>query len=175
MAAAPGGTFVAVPPHPTPFMPSQHLVTHTRSTTTPPTRPAPEISPDLTRNDKSRMEPSGGPITKDNCGTEYYGTIFAFAESPLQRGLFWAGSDDGFVHVSRDGGESWQNVTPPELPEWALISIIEPSPHDAATAYVAANCYKQDDFQPYLYKTQDYGKTWPKITGGLPNNDLTRV
>jgi photosystem II stability/assembly factor-like uncharacterized protein len=134
-----------------------------------------EISPDLTRNDKSRMEPSGGPITKDNCGTEYYGTIFAFAESPLRRGLFWAGSDDGLVHVSRDGGLSWQNVTPPNLPEWALISIIEPSPHDAATAYVAANCYKQDDFQPYLYKTQDYGETWTKITGGLADNEFTRV
>ncbi len=134
-----------------------------------------EISPDLTRNDKSKMELSGGPVTKDNVGTEYYGTIFAFAESPLQRGLFWVGSDDGLVHVSRDGGESWQNVTPPDLPEWALISIIEPSPHEAATAYVAANRYKLDDFQPYLYKTQDYGQTWSKITGGLAENDFTRV
>ena len=134
-----------------------------------------EISPDLTRNDKSKMELSGGPVTKDNVGTEYYGTIFTFAESPLQRGLFWVGSDDGLVHVSRDGGESWQNVTPPDLPEWALISIIEPSPHEAATAYVAANRYKLDDFQPYLYKTQDYGQTWSKITGGLAENDFTRV
>src|SRR5712691_1089488 len=134
-----------------------------------------EISPDLTRNDKSKMEDSGGPITRDNCGTEYYGTIFAFVESPLERGLFWAGSDDGLVHISRDGGKSWQNVTPQELPEWSLISIIEPSPHDPATAYVAANRYKLDDFQPYLYKTNDYGKTWAKITTGLADNVFTRV
>jgi photosystem II stability/assembly factor-like uncharacterized protein len=134
-----------------------------------------EISPDLTRNDKSRMESSGGPITKDNVGTEYYGTIFAFTESPLERGLFWAGSDDGLVHISRDGGESWQDVTPQELPEWALISIIEPSPHDPATAYLAATRYKLDDFRPYLYKTNDYGKTWTRITTGLADNDFTRV
>src|SRR5712691_11775569 len=134
-----------------------------------------EISPDLTRNDKSKMEDSGGPITRDNCGTEYYGTIFAFVESPLERGLFWAGSDDGLVHISRDGGKSWQNVTPQELPEWSLISIIEPSPHDPATAYVAANRYKLDDFQPYLFKTNDYGETWTKITTGLSANDFTRV
>ena len=134
-----------------------------------------EISPDLTRNDKSRMESSGGPITKDNVGTEYYGTIFAFAESPLERGLFWAGSDDGLVHISRDGGTNWQNITPPELPEWALISIIEPSPHDPATAYLAATRYKLDDYQPYLYKTNDYGKTWTRITNGLPENIYTRT
>ncbi len=134
-----------------------------------------EISPDLTRNDKSRMESSGGPLTKDNVGTEYYGTIFAFVESPLERGLFWAGSDDGLVHISRDGGQNWQNVTPPDLPEWALISIIEPSPHDPASAYVAATRYKLDDFQPYLYKTHDYGQTWTKITGDLAENVFTRV
>jgi photosystem II stability/assembly factor-like uncharacterized protein len=134
-----------------------------------------EISPDLTRNDKSKMQPSGGPITKDNVGTEHYGTIFTFAESPLERGLFWAGSDDGLVHLSRDNGETWQNVTPPELPDWALISIIEPSPHDPATVYVAATRYKLDDFQPYLYKTHNYGKTWSRITTGIPNNDFTRV
>jgi photosystem II stability/assembly factor-like uncharacterized protein len=134
-----------------------------------------EISPDLTRNDKSKMEDSGGPITRDNVGTEYYGTIFAFAESPRQRGLFWAGSDDGLVHISRDEGKSWQDVTPPELPNWALISIIEPSPHDPATAYVAATRYKLDDFEPYLYKTNDYGQTWTRITNGLPNNVFARA
>src|SRR5439155_10621361 len=134
-----------------------------------------EISPDLTRNDKSKMEDSGGLITRDNCGTEYYGTIFAFVESPLERGLFWAGSDDGLVHISRDDGKSWQNVTPQDLPEWSLISIIEPSPHDPATAYVAANRYKLDDFQPYLYKTNDYGATWRKITTGIAENEFTRV
>lgn len=134
-----------------------------------------EISPDLTRNDQSKMELSGGPITKDNTGTEHYGTIFAFAESPRERGLFWAGSDDGLIHISRDNGETWENVTPQDLPEWALISIIEPSPHDPATAYVAATRYKLDDFQPYLYKTHNYGKTWVKITTGIPDNDFTRV
>ncbi len=133
------------------------------------------ISPDLTRNDVTKQEPSGGPITKDNTGAEYYDTIFAFAESPLQRGLFWAGSDDGLIHISRDDGKSWKNVTPGELPEWALISIIEPSPHDPATAYVAATRYKLDDFQPYLFKTHDYGETWTKITGGIPDNEFTRA
>lgn len=133
------------------------------------------ISPDLTRNDSSRLESSGGPINKDNTGAEYYGTIFAFAESPRQRGLFWAGSDDGLIHLSRDDGKTWEAVTPPDLPEWALISIIEPSPHDPAVAYVAATRYKLDDFTPYLYKTQDYGKTWSRITGGIPADDFTRV
>ena len=133
------------------------------------------ISPDLTRNDVSKQEASGGPPTKDNTGAEYYCTIFAFAESPLTPGLFWAGSDDGLVHISRDGGRSWQNVTPADLPEWALISIIEPSPHDPATAYIAANRYKWDDFRPYLFKTNDYGATWTKITDGIAGNDFTRV
>jgi photosystem II stability/assembly factor-like uncharacterized protein len=133
------------------------------------------ISPDLTRNDPSKQEPSGGPITKDNTGAEYYCTIFAFAESPLERGLFWAGSDDGLVHVSRDDGAHWENVTPADLPEWALISIIEPSPHDPATAYLAATGYKQDDFRPYFYKTNDYGKTWTKITTGIAENEFARA
>ena len=133
------------------------------------------ISPDLTRNDVTRMEPSGGPVTRDNTGTEFYCTIFAFAESPIERGLFWAGSDDGLIHISLDGGKNWKNVTPAELPEWALISIIEPSPHDPATAYVAANRYKWDDFRPYLYKTNDYGTSWTKITTGIEENEFTRV
>src|SRR5258708_11618730 len=134
-----------------------------------------KISPDLTRNEKSRMGPSGGPITKDLVGTEYYGTIFAFAESPHQQGLFWAGSDDGLLHISHDGGQNWQNITPGALPEWALVSVIEPSPHDPATAYLAATRYKLDDFQPYLYKTNDYGKTCTKITQGIAENAFTRV
>src|SRR5437588_12335924 len=121
------------------------------------------------------MEASGGPPTKDNTGAEYYCTIFAFAETPLQRGLFWAGSDDGLVHISRDNAASWQNVTPPGLPEWSLISIIEPSPHDPATAYLAATRYKLDDFAPYLFKTNDHGSTWTRITNGLPDNVFTRV
>jgi len=133
------------------------------------------ISPDLTRNDITKLEPSGGPVTRDNTGTEFYCTIFAFAESPIQKGLFWAGSDDGLIHISQDDGKNWWNVTPKDLPEWSLISIIEPSPHDPATAYVAANRYKWDDFQPYLYKTNDYGATWTKITTGIADNEFTRV
>ncbi len=133
------------------------------------------ISPDLTRNDITKMEPSGGPVTRDNTGTEFYCTIFAFGESPIKRGLLWAGSDDGLIHVSQDGGITWKNVTPAGLPEWALISIIEPSPHDPATAYVAATRYKWDDFQPYLYKTNDYGASWTQITTGIAENDFTRV
>ncbi|HWP82945.1 MAG TPA: glycosyl hydrolase [Bacteroidota bacterium] len=135
------------------------------------------ISPDLTRNDKSKQGPSGGPITKDNTGVEYYCTIFSFVESPLQKGLFWAGSDDGLIHVSRDGGASWQNVSIPlkDLPDWPLISLIEASPHDPGTAYVAATRYKQDDFKPYIFKTSDYGKTWKKIVNGIPANEYTRA
>lgn len=134
-----------------------------------------EASPDLTRNDRAKLEPSGGPVTKDNVGAEYYCTIFAFAESPLQRGLLWAGSDDGLVHVSRDGGKTWKNVTPRGLPAWATIRILEPSPHDPAVCYVAAERYRLDDFRPYLFKTADYGRTWTKIVGGIPQNDFTRV
>ncbi len=133
------------------------------------------VSPDLTRNDVTKMEPSGGPITKDNTGAEYYGTIFAFAESPVQRGVLWAGSDDGLVHVSRDNGANWENVTPKGIGEWALVSIIEASPHDPATAYVATTRYKLDDFRPSLFKTNDYGAHWTKITDGIAENDFTRV
>ncbi|HKV43307.1 MAG TPA: glycosyl hydrolase, partial [bacterium] len=133
------------------------------------------ISPDLTRNDRSKLVPSGGPVTRDNVGTEYYCTIFAFAESPLQAGVLWAGSDDGLIHCSRDGGTTWQNATPVSLPEWALISIIEPSPHDPGTAYVAATRYKLDDLHPYLLKTHDYGKTWHPIVRGIPEDLVTRA
>ena len=133
------------------------------------------ISPDLTRDDKSRQEASGGPITKDTSGAEHYCTIFAFAESPHRQGLFWAGSDDGLMHLSRDGGGNWQEITPPELPEWATVATIELSPHDPATAYVAAFRYKLDDYTPYLFKTADYGATWTGISGNLPADDFTRV
>ena len=135
------------------------------------------ISPDLTRADPTTLEPSGGPITKDNTGAEAYATIFALAESPLQQGLLWAGSDDGLIHVTTDSGASWTAVTPPRdvLPEWALISIIEPSPHDADTAYVAATRYKLDDFTPYVLKTTDLGKSWTLVTDGLPRDVFTRV
>jgi photosystem II stability/assembly factor-like uncharacterized protein len=133
------------------------------------------ISPDLTRNDQSKLGPSGGPITKDTTGAEHYCTIFAFIESPHEKGIFWAGSDDGLIHLSRDDGQTWENVTPPDLPAWSLVSIIEPSPHDPATVYVAATRYKLDDNRPMLYKTNDYGQTWSQITGGIPDHDFTRV
>ncbi len=133
------------------------------------------ISPDLTRHDVSKLEPSGGPITKDTSGAETYATIFAFVESPLQKGIFWAGSDDGLVHISRDGGGTWDNITPQALPEWTLISMIEASPHDAASAYMAATRYKLDDNRPMLYKTNDYGTTWVDISRGIPEDDYTRV
>ena len=128
------------------------------------------ISPDLTRNDQTKLGSSGGPVTKDNVGAEYYCTVFAFCESPLRKGVLWAGSDDGLIHISADNGSTWENVTPPAdlLPEWALISIIDPSPHDAGTAYVAATRYKLDDLQPYLLKTTDYGKSWRPIVDGIP-------
>jgi photosystem II stability/assembly factor-like uncharacterized protein len=133
------------------------------------------ISPDLTRNDKTKMAPSGGPVTKDNTGAEYYCTVFAFVESTITPGLFWAGSDDGLLHVSRDGGKKWRNVTPPGVKPFTLISIIDASPHEAGTAYVAATRYKLDDFAPYLYRTTDYGRTWTKITTGIRGDDFTRV
>jgi photosystem II stability/assembly factor-like uncharacterized protein len=133
------------------------------------------ISPDLTRNDKTRQGPSGGPITKDNTSVEYYGTVFTLAPSPRDPAVLWAGSDDGLVHVTRDGGTTWANVTPKDLPEWALISIIDASPHDAGTAYVAATRYKLDDFAPYIYRTTDYGKTWKRIVGGIPAGHFIRV
>lgn len=133
------------------------------------------ISPDLTRAAPHTMQSSGGPITKDNVSTEMYATVFALAESPVTPGLIWAGSDDGLVHVTRDGGRSWTAVTPPTLPEWALISIIEPSPHDASSAYVAATRYKSEDRRPYLFRTRDGGATWTDVTGDLPVDDFTRV
>jgi photosystem II stability/assembly factor-like uncharacterized protein len=134
-----------------------------------------EISPDLTRNDPEKLGPSGGPITRDNTGAEAYCTIFAFHESPHEQGVFWAGSDDGLVHISLDGGQNWENVTPPSLPEWALISVIEISPHSPSAAYVAATRYKHDDTRPYLFKTNDYGQTWIEINQGIPEDDFTRV
>ncbi len=137
------------------------------------------ISPDLTRNDPSTLQPSGGPITRDNTSAEFYATIFAAVESPHERGVFWVGTDDGLVHLSRNHGQTWQEITPPDLRsprgEWALISIIEASPHDAATAYLAATRYRLDDPRPYLFKTADYGATWTSITDGIPDADFTRV
>lgn len=133
------------------------------------------MSPDLTRNDKSKQGSSGGPITKDNTSVEYYSTIFTVMESPAQKGVIWAGSDDGLIHVTRDGGKKWDNVTPKEMPEWIQINSIEASPFDAGAAYVAATMYKSDDMRLYLYKTSDFGKTWKKIVSGIPGDAFTRV
>ena len=134
-----------------------------------------EASPDLTRNDKSKQGKSGGPITVDVTGVELYSVIFALAESPVEKGVIWAGSDDGLVHVTRDDGKTWQNVTPPGLPEWVQINAIDASPREKGAAYVAATMYKWDDFRPYLYKTKDYGKTWTRIDAGIPADAFTRV
>jgi len=133
------------------------------------------ISPDLTRDDKSKMDSSGGPITKDNTSVEYYGTIFAAVESPHEAGVLWAGSDDGLLHVSRDGGTSWSNVTPPGLPEWSQINAIDAHPFEKGGLYVAATRYKLDDFRPYLYRTTDYGKNWTEISSGIDPAHFTRV
>ena len=133
------------------------------------------LSHDLTRNDKSKMGPSGGPITKDNTSVEYYGTIFAVAESPHERGVIWTGSDDGLVHLTRDGGKTWSNVTPKGAPQWIMWNSIEVSPSDKGTMYLAGTSYKSDDFRPYLYRTTDYGTTWTKITSGIANDHFTRV
>ncbi|HKW98791.1 MAG TPA: hypothetical protein VJN43_13720 [Bryobacteraceae bacterium] len=133
------------------------------------------ISPDLTRNDKSKQGPAGGPITKDNSGAEYYDTIFTIDESPVEKGVVWTGSDDGLVYVTRDGGKNWSHVTPKDLPEWIQINSVAASPHQKGAAYFAATMYKSDDFRPFLYKTSDYGKTWKKIVNGIANDDFTRV
>lgn len=133
------------------------------------------ISGDLTTNDPEKMKSSGGPITQDNTSVEYYCTIFAAAESPLKEGLLWVGSDDGLVHVTRDGGKNWDNVTPKGMPANMMINSVEPSAFQEGTAYVAGTRYKLGDFAPYLYKTTDYGKTWKKITNGIPSEHFTRV
>lgn len=133
------------------------------------------ISEDLTRAAPETLQASGGPITKDHTGVEVYGTVFALAESPVRRGWLWAGTDDGRVHVSEDGGGAWREVTPSAFKPWTLVSIIEPSPHDPATAYLAATRYKLDDFTPYLYRTTDGGASWALITEGILPTHYTRV
>ena len=133
------------------------------------------ISGDLTRNDKSKQQPSGGPITIDDTGTEYYDTVFSIAPSPLAKGLIWAGTDDGLIQITRDEGKNWTNVTPKDLAEWSRVSLIEASPHDAGTAYVAIDRHQNDDLAPYIYKTSDYGATWSRITTGIPDGSFVRA
>ena len=133
------------------------------------------ISPDLTTNTPEKLKSSGGPITQDNTGVEYYCTIFAANESPIKEGLIWVGSDDGLLHLTRNGGENWENVTPKDLPEWLMVNSIEPSAFDPAVCYVAGTLYKTGNFKPYLYKTVDYGKNWSLITNGIDAEHFTRV
>ncbi len=134
-----------------------------------------KISPNLTRSDPKTMQASGGPITKDQTGVETYAVIFTVAPSPQDGNTIWTGSDDGWAHVTRDGGKSWEKVTPPDLPEFARISLIEASPHQNGVAYLAANRYQLGDRRPYLYKTADFGKSWTAITTGIPDHDFLRV
>lgn len=134
-----------------------------------------KISPDLTTNDKSKQASSGGPITKDNTSVEYYCTIFTAAESPLEKDLLWTGSDDGLIHISKDGGKNWDNVTPPEAGKWMMWNCIEVNPFVKGAAYVIGTRYKLDDFAPYIFATYDYGKTWKKLVNGINNLHFTRA
>ena len=133
------------------------------------------ISPDLTTNDKTKQQKSGGPITKDDTSVEYYCTIFALAESYHDPNILWVGSDDGLVHITKDGGKNWENITPKQMSEWSLISMIDTSTFDAGTAYLAVDRHELDDFGPYIYKTTDFGRSWEKITNGIPDNTFVRV
>ena len=135
------------------------------------------ISPDLTRNIPETIISSGGPITQDNTGAEYYANIFAIAESKLEEGVIWVGSDDGLIHITKDGGKTWENITPPKKlsPELNMINSIDPSPFKKGKAYIAATSYKFGDYTPYLYKTEDYGKSWTLITDGINSSYYTRV
>ncbi|RUA08178.1 MAG: glycosyl hydrolase [Flavobacteriia bacterium] len=133
------------------------------------------ISPDLTRNDPKTLKASGGPITKDNTGVEYYATIFAAVESPVEKDLIWTGSDDGLVYMTRDGGKNWNNVTPKNMPEWMMINCIEVDPFVKGGAYVVGTKYKSGDYKPYIYKTDNYGKSWKLIVNNIDSEDFTRV
>ncbi len=133
------------------------------------------ISPDLTRNDPTKLKPSGGPITKDNTGVEYYCTIFSAIESPIEKDVLWVGSDDGLVHISRDGGKNWSNITPKGLPEWTIINSIEAHPNEKGVAYVVATGYKTGDNRPLIFKVSEYGKKAELLTNGIPNDYFVRV
>ncbi len=133
------------------------------------------ISPDLTRADPATLQVSGGPINRDVGSAEVYATVYTLAESPHAPGTIWAGSDDGLLHITRDNGATWQNITPADLPDWSMVSMLELSPQDPATCYLAATRYKLDDYAPYLYKSNDYGQSWTRIDKGIRDDDFTRV
>lgn len=133
-----------------------------------------EVSPDLTRNQKNKQGKGGGPYTVEAVGAENYGTISYVIESPHEQGVIWVGTDDGLVQLTKDGGETWRNVTPEGLVE-CLVNAIDVSPHDSATAYIATTRYKFNDHTPRLMKTTDYGATWTDITGNIPDGAYTRV
>ncbi|OFX01973.1 MAG: glycosyl hydrolase [Alphaproteobacteria bacterium RIFCSPHIGHO2_12_FULL_66_14] len=134
-----------------------------------------KISPDLSLNDRSRQQHSGGDITRESAGAEVHATCACVVESPHREGEIWASTDDGLVHVTRDGGKSWKNVTPKAMPELAYVGCVEISAHDADTIYVAATRYKLADYKPYIFKSSDGGKSWKSIKGDLPSNEITRV
>jgi len=134
-----------------------------------------KISPNLARSDPKTMQASGGPITKDQTGVETYAVIFTVAPSRQDANTIWTGSDDGWVHVTQDGGKNWNRVTPPDLPDFTRISLIDASPHQNGVAYLAGNRYQMGDRKPYVYKTADFGKSWQKITTGIPDTDFARV
>ena len=133
------------------------------------------ISPDLTRADPATLQITGGPVNREGASAEVYATVFALAESSQLQGVIWAGSDDGLVHISKDNGETWVDITPVDMPEWSMVSTLELSPSDPATCYLSAIRYKHDDYAPYLYKTDDYGENWTRINDGIADDDFTRV
>ncbi|HEY3811982.1 MAG TPA: hypothetical protein VGL66_02070 [Caulobacteraceae bacterium] len=133
------------------------------------------ISPDLTRNDRTKQFASGGPLTKDITSVEYYDTIFSVNESPLTKGMLWVGTDDGLVQLTRDDGGHWSNITPKAMPAWGSVDSVEPSHYDADTAYIAVDRHKLDDIQPYAFKTVDGGKSWTPIMAGMPNGAVVHV
>jgi photosystem II stability/assembly factor-like uncharacterized protein len=133
-----------------------------------------KISPDLTRNDPATLGPSGGPITLDQTGVETYGTVFALTPSRREKDVIWAGSDDGLVHITRDNGRTWQDVTPKSFPKYLKITTIEDSPSRPGTAFLAGHMFLLDDMRPYLFKTTDYGKHWSAITRGIPADEIVR-
>jgi photosystem II stability/assembly factor-like uncharacterized protein len=134
-----------------------------------------KISPDLTRADPDTLGDSGGPIVRDQDGPEIYATIYTIAPSHHDVNIIWTGSDDGLVYLTRDGGTNWKDVTPSDMPEQSRIGLIEASPHDPSTAYVAVRRYEMDDRLPYLWKTQDYGESWTKIINGFQEDDFVYV